>query len=181
MENRSLWSKDRSSSDVFYNWRSRHDQSTCPLSTSWQHPHLLGTLCWAPPALTSLRDQVLQIGNWIVVQKLFISSQHLTEVFSLCSELDSIAHYCFHIQGGRPQGGARCLYTPETSLFFQAWSKYFHSNHNLSYPAIRVDIRVEEIWFEPKTMLLYFLRLTRLVLIPRTLINTYFIFGGLRG
>ena len=54
----------------FYDWRSRHDQTTCPPSTSWQHPHLLGTLCWAPPALTSLRDQVLQIGNWIVVQKL---------------------------------------------------------------------------------------------------------------
>ena len=118
----------------FYNWRSGHDQRTCPPSTSWQRPHLLGTLCWAPPALTSLREQVLQVGNWIVVQKLFISSKHLTEVFSLCSELDSTAHYCFHIQGGRPQGGARCLYTPETSSVSQNWSKYSNGKPQFLLP-----------------------------------------------
>ena len=67
----------------FYNWRSGHDQRTCPPSTSWQRPHLLGTLCWAPPALTSLRGQVLQVGNRIFVQKLFMNLTPDRSIFSM--------------------------------------------------------------------------------------------------
>ena len=87
----------------------------------------------------------------------------------------------FISKGVGPRGVQDAYTHLRRHYFFKRGRNIFIENHNLSYPAIWVDIRVEEIWFEPETMLLYFLRLTRVVLIPRTLIKTYFIFGGLRG
>ena len=124
-----------------------------------------------------------------------IFQKYLKEGFFLCFEQDSTVHCCFHTQVDQHQGGGGCLYTPENIFKTPMTGNTCHNNrssgHFLSsetYPAIRVDVWVEEIRFEPKTgvqipkngqawsNLLHFWGVERVVLRESELCNEHTIF-----